>query len=53
MEIPKEFYDEDFAQKQAMVDATDEAIYRGTLNEEAGDKRYVPKDGISVGVSTR
>lgn len=44
MEIPNEFYDEDFALKQEALDFTDDAIYRGTLNEQRGDKRYVPAD---------
>lgn len=44
MEIPNEFYDEDFALKQQSLDFTDEAIYKGTNNEKPGDKRYVPPD---------
>lgn len=44
MEIPNEFYDEDFALKQEALDLTDEAIYTGKLNEQKGDKRYVPAD---------
>lgn len=48
MEIPKEFYDEDFAAKQAALDETDKSIYRGKFNEEDGDRRYVPSSGISA-----
>lgn len=51
MKIPQEFYEEDFALKQEGVDAIDEAIYRGRVNEDAGDKRYVPKDSIKIGVT--
>jgi hypothetical protein len=43
MEIPDEFYNEDFAAKQEALDETDFAIYRGRLNEEPGDHRYVPR----------
>lgn len=50
MKIPKEFYDADFATKQGAVDQIDEAIYRGNYKQEAGDRRYVPKDGIKIGV---
>ena len=38
MEIPKEFYDEDFADKQAVNDATDMAI----LNKPMPDGGYRP-----------
>jgi hypothetical protein len=51
MEIPDEFYNEDFAVKQGALDEVDKAIYRGALNEEPGDKRYVPKNApIKFGV---
>ena len=44
MEIPRQWYDEDFAFKQESVDETDKAIYGGTFKEESEDKRYVPRD---------
>lgn len=51
MEIPTEFYDEDFAAKNGALDETDNAIYTGHHNKEAGDGRYVVKTTpISVGV---
>jgi hypothetical protein len=43
MEIPDEFYNDDFLRKQEALDETDFAIYRGRLNEEPGDNRYVPR----------
>lgn len=50
MEIRKEWYDEDQKAKQAGVNATEEALKRGS--DEHGtpgtDGRYVPKSGISI-----
>ena len=43
MEIPEAFYNEDFARKQSALDEIDKSIYRGQLNQETGDNRYVPK----------
>lgn len=40
MEIPKEFYDEDFAAKQANLDVIDTTIRRGRHKADEGDKRY-------------
>lgn len=52
MEIPQQWYDEDFAFKQESVDEVDKAIYGGTFKEESDDKRYVPKDTpIKFGLS--
>jgi len=52
MEIPEQWYQQDFAFKQESVDETDKAIYGGTFKEEAGDNRYVPKDTpIKFGLS--
>ena len=48
MEIPDEFYSDDFWEKQAKIDETDEQIMNGTLNLQPGDLRYVPKDAISI-----
>lgn len=52
MEIPEEWYDEDFAKKQEALDETDAAIYRGAYKDEEarGDHRYVPSTGIKVNV---
>lgn len=50
MEIPQQFYDEDFAAKQASLDVVDRQILKGTFNEERDDKRYVPN---SVGITAR
>lgn len=52
MEIPMQWYQEDFAFKQESVDETDKAIYGGTFKEEPDDKRYLPKDTpIKFGLS--
>lgn len=52
MEIPTQWYEQDFAFKQESVDETDKAIYGGTFKEESGDNRYVPKDTpIKFGLS--
>lgn len=52
MEIPEQWYQQDFAFKQESVDETDKAIYGGTFKEEVGDNRYVPKDTpIKFGLS--
>lgn len=48
MEIPKEFYDEDFAAKQESLNEQDKAIYTGRHNQEVGDNRYVPRN-LAVG----
>lgn len=40
MEIPQEFYNEDFAAKQANLDIIDDTIRRGRHKAEPGDKRY-------------
>lgn len=50
MEIPEQFYNEDFAAKMEALDETDRAIYGGHLNERPGDERYVPKDTIKMTV---
>lgn len=50
MEIPEEWYDEDFAKKQEAIDEIDKAIYRGKFKEEDGDRRYIPSTGIKVSV---
>lgn len=50
MEIPQQFYDQDFAAKQEKRNELERQIYTGTHKQEAGDNRYVPKDGIKVGV---
>jgi hypothetical protein len=47
MKIPKEIYEEDQALKQKEVDRVDQAIMGGTLEQQAGDKRYIP-DGIKI-----
>lgn len=43
MEIPKQFYDQDFAAKQNSLNETDNAIYTGKHNESPDDNRYIPK----------
>lgn len=50
MEIPVEFYNEDFAEKQQSLDEIDGEIFRGTFKQEPGDNRYVPQGGIAMRV---
>ena len=40
MKIPMEWYKEDQATKQQEVDKIDAAIKKGTIEQQAGDKRY-------------
>lgn len=48
MRIPQEFFEEDQTSAQGYLDDIDTAIKGGKINQNAGDKRYVPKDGISI-----
>ena len=48
MRIPKEWYDEDQAEKQKEPDRVDEAIGKGQLEERPGDNRYIPDSGIKI-----
>ena len=52
MRIPEEIYEEDFKASQKEVDLVDEAIGRGTLEQQAGDNRYIP-DGIRIHSNTQ
>ena len=54
MEIPQEWYDEDMAAQQALLDQTDEAIKRGALQGRPGkDGVYIPAQGIKIESSNR
>lgn len=46
MKIPLEFYEEDNKAKGQVQDTIDAAIRGGTLEQRAGDGRYIPKSGI-------
>lgn len=48
MKIRQDWYDEDQKTYQAYLDDMDNQIRNGRLNEKAGDKRYVPREGISM-----
>ena len=48
MEIPEEFYNEDFLLKQIPLNEVDKQIKSGTHNLEDDDKRYVPTTGIKI-----
>lgn len=50
MEIPEAFYQEDMAAQQRTIDEKEEAIKRGIADSTEGDGRYVPSQGISIGV---
>jgi hypothetical protein len=47
MRIPLDIYKEDQKLKMKEVDRVDQAIKKGTLEQKAGDNRYIP-DGIKV-----
>lgn len=51
MRIPKKWYDEDQKLKQKEVDKVDQAIKKGTLEQKAGDNRYIPQ-GIKIHANT-
>lgn len=51
MEIPKEFYDQDQAEKQTPLDEFDKQLRRGIIKDadaRDGDSFYVPKEGIHI-----
>lgn len=48
MEIPEEWYQEDMAAQQKIVNEREDAMRRGKLDDQLGDKGYVPAQGISI-----
>lgn len=48
MEIPEEWYQEDMARQQKAIDDMDDAIRRGKVEEQPGDNRYIPSQGIQI-----
>lgn len=48
MKIKREWYEDDQKAKQKQVDAVDEAIRGGRINEKAGDGRYLDRDRTSI-----
>lgn len=48
MKIRQEWYEEDKAESQKVNDEIERAIKGGKLNEQSGDNRYVPREGISI-----
>lgn len=54
MEIPQEWYDQDIAVQQKVLDEMDDAIRRGALQGKPGkDGVYIPAQGIKIGSSSR
>src|ERR1044072_6130810 len=51
MKIPVEWYEEDKAIRDTSQDKFDEAIRKGILEAQPGDKRYVPAEGITYKTS--
>jgi len=51
MRQPQEFHKADQKEKQKEVDRVDQAIRGGTLEQQAGDRRYIPK-GIEIHSNT-
>jgi hypothetical protein len=49
MKIRMEWYEEDQQLALQAQDQFDDAIRKGTLEQSAGDNRYVPKGGIKIG----
>lgn len=52
MEIPADIYKDRQDGKSESLDEFDQQIYGGHLNEEPGDRRYVPKGGINIRTGT-
>lgn len=48
MKLKETWYREDQRAKQKVVDETDNAIRKGTFNQKPDDRRYVPREGISI-----
>ncbi len=48
MRIPRKFYEEDQGVKMKEIDKVDQEIHRGKFQEKAGDKRYIPPEGIKI-----
>jgi hypothetical protein len=48
MEILEEWYKEDMAAQQKIVDDREAQIKRGEAERQAGDGRYIPAQGISI-----
>lgn len=54
MEIPQEWFQEDQAAGQKLVDEIDEAIYGGRLEQQPGEShRYIPQTGINIRTTAR
>lgn len=48
MEIPEEWWQADMAEQQKQVNEKEETMRRGALEQQAGDNRYVPQQGIKI-----
>jgi hypothetical protein len=48
MEIPEEWYQEDIAREQKLIDEKESAIKRGTPQGGEVEKGYVPSQGITI-----
>lgn len=48
LKIPEEWYKDDQKKEQGERAKVDEAIRRGLVGVKPGDKRYAPKEGISI-----
>jgi len=49
MKIPLEYYDEDQADKQRIIEENEAAMFRGEHDDAGeGESRYVPKEGMSI-----
>jgi len=48
MEIPEEWYNQDMAQEQRVIDDKEAAMKRGVADGPEGEGQYVPKQGIKI-----
>jgi len=48
MEIPEEWYKQDMAQEQQIIDDKEAAMKRGVADGPEGEGQYVPKQGITI-----
>lgn len=48
MEIPEEWYNQDMAAEQRVIDDKEESMKRGVADGPEGEGQYVPKQGIKI-----
>jgi hypothetical protein len=48
MEIPQEWYEEDMAREQALINEKEKSIKQGATQGAEVERGYVPSQGISI-----